>query len=374
MTNPSDRIAIQGSGKTSNKITRSRLRIALVVTMAVFAAMIVRLLALGMGPQSAETYAQTRPALLASRPMLLDRNGLQLAFDIQVPSLYAEPRRIIDVAEAAQAILSVLPDMDRTWLGDRLSGNEAFVWIARELTPGQRNAIMRLGIPGLGFLQETRRFYPGGSTASHVLGTVDIDNAGIAGFEHYLDRDRELLLLHELGLARGQALTPVHLSLDLRVQHIVHDELAAALLRYDAKAAAAGIMDVTNGEIIALVSLPDFDPNRPATMLREGSLNRVTAAKFEVASIFKTVTIAGALQSGAISLNDAFDASTAIRFGRHSISDYRGQNRTLTVPEIYRYSSNIGTIRIMQAMGKDRFRAFSRVWSSMRDHGSNFPN
>jgi cell division protein FtsI (penicillin-binding protein 3) len=217
---------------------------------------------------------------------------------------------------------------------------------------------MHLGIPGLGFLEETQRFYPGGPTASHVLGTVNIDNAGIAGIEHYLDRDLELALLQELGLARGQDLAPVHLSLDLRVQHILHDELTLALERYNAKAAAGAIMDVTNGEIVALVSLPDFDPNQPASMLEDGRFNRITAAKFEVASIFKTVTIAGALDSGVVSLDDEVDASTGVRFGRYTISDYYGQNRILTVPEVFRYSSNIGTIRIMEAMGKEQFRAF----------------
>jgi cell division protein FtsI (penicillin-binding protein 3) len=358
MTALSDNIAIDGARKARETVTRSRLRIALAVIVLVFGVMVVRLVALGMTPHINTVDAQTRTALLASRPVLLDRNGLELAFDIHVPSLYAEPRRIIDVPEAAEAILSVLPGLDRAWLEDRLDGDEGFVWIRRELTPRQRDQIMHLGIPGLGFLEETQRFYPGGPTASHVLGTVNIDNAGIAGIEHYLDRDLELALLQELGLARGQDLAPVHLSLDLRVQHILHDELTLALERYNAKAAAGAIMDVTNGEIVALVSLPDFDPNQPASMLEDGRFNRITAAKFEVASIFKTVTIAGALDSGVVSLDDEVDASTGVRFGRYTISDYYGQNRILTVPEVFRYSSNIGTIRIMEAMGKEQFRAF----------------
>ncbi|RDE08612.1 peptidoglycan D,D-transpeptidase FtsI family protein [Pelagibacterium lacus] len=358
MTTSGDAIAIDGSRKARDAVTRSRLRIALAVILAIFAIMAVRLVALGMTAEPVSFTARTQTALLASRPVLLDRNGLELAFDIHVPSLYAEPRRIIDVPEAARAILSVLPALDRKWLEDRLDGEEGFVWIRRELTPRQRDEIMALGIPGLGFLEETRRFYPGGATASHVLGAVNVDNAGIAGIEHYLDRDLEIALLQELGLARGQDLAPVHLSLDLRVQHILRDELSAALERYQAKAAAGAIMDVASGEIVALVSLPDFDPNQPASMLREGRFNRITAAKFEVASIFKAITIAGALDADAVSLDDTVDASTGVRFGRHTISDYYGQNRVLTVPEVFRYSSNIGTIRIMEAMGKEAFRAF----------------
>ena len=353
-----EQIALIGARKAWDAITLSRLRIALGIVLVVFAVVTLRLISLGMAAQPSTVDAQMRTALLASRPVLLDRNGLELAFDIDVPSLYAEPRRIIDVFQAAEAIVSVLPGLDRDWLEKRLDGDEGFVWIRRELTPRQRDEIMRLGIPGLGFLEETRRFYPGGRTASHVLGAVNIDNAGIAGIEHYLDSDREIALLQELGLARGQDLTPARLSLDLRVQHILHDELSSALDRYNAKAAAGAIMDVTNGEIVALVSLPDFDPNRPATMLEDGRFNRITAAKFEVASIFKAITIAGALDAGAINLKDEVDASTGVRFGRHTITDYYGKNRTLTVPEVFQYSSNIGTIRIMQTMGKKQFRAF----------------
>tara|TARA_R110002051_G_scaffold325204_1_gene426312 strand:- start:36 stop:782 length:747 start_codon:yes stop_codon:yes gene_type:complete len=138
----------------------------------------------------------------------------------------------------------------------------------------------------------------------------------------------------------------------------VHDELSRALERYSAKAAAGAILDVTNGEIVALVSLPDFDPNEPTGMLEDGRFNRITAAKFEVASIFKTMTIAGALDSGAIGLDDKVDARTSVRFGRHTISDYYGRNRVMSVREVFQYSSHIATIRIMQAMGKTQFRAF----------------
>lgn len=350
-------ISIDGSRKAQGNLTQRRIRWAMVFVALVFGVMAGRLIMLGNVEVDLRIEGQARDAIMASRPPILDRNGIEMAVDIRVPSLFAEPNRIINVEEAADAILTVLPHLNRNWLVQRLTGDRGFVWIARELTPQQQDRIMQLGIPGLDFLTESKRFYPGGSVAAHVLGTVNIDNVGIAGVEKHLDDD-DLALLQELGLARGNALTPVNLSIDLRVQHVLYTELVDAMERYKAIAAAGAVMDVRTGEIVAMASLPDFDPNNPASILEEGRFNRMTAGKFEPGSTFKTITIAGALDSGAISITDRIDARFDMRFGRYSISDYHGQYRVLTVPEVYRYSSNIGTIRIMQAMGKDNFRNF----------------
>jgi len=282
---------------------------------------------------------------------------MEMAVDIRVPSLFAEPRRIIDVDEAVEKIRTVLPDLDRNWLRNRLEGNKGFVWIKRELTPAIEEKIMRLGIPGLDFLTESKRFYPGGSEASHILGAVNIDNQGIAGIERSMDKE-DVALLQSIGLARGQALAPVNLSIDLRVQHAMHDQLADALVRYQAVAAAGAIMDIHTGEVIAMVSLPDFDPNDPATALVEGRMNRITSGKFELGSTFKTIAFAAALDSGSVRIGDSFDARFGVRFGRFTIDDFHGKHRILSVPEIYKYSSNIGTIKMMQTMGKDNYRAF----------------
>lgn len=350
-------ISIEGSRKAQGNLTQRRIRWAMVFVALVFGVMAGRLIMLGNVEVDMRIEGQARDAIMASRPPILDRNGIEMAVDIRVPSLFAEPNRIINVEEAADAILTVLPHINRDWLVQRLTGERGFVWVARELTPQQEERIMQLGIPGLDFLTESKRFYPGGSVAAHVLGAVNVDNVGIAGVEKHLDDD-DLALLQELGLARGNALTPVNLSIDLRVQHVLYTELVDALERYQAIAAAGAVMDVRTGEIVAMASLPDFDPNNPATILEEGRFNRMTAGKFEPGSTFKTITIAGALDSGAIQITDRIDARFDMRFGRFSISDYRGQYRILTVPEVYRHSSNIGTIRIMQAMGKENFRAF----------------
>ena len=350
-------IAVDGARKTRRHLTKARIRWVVVALFLVFGTVGGRLVQLGMVVQDNTIEGQTRDIITASRPPILDRNGLELAVDIRVPSLFAEPRRIIDVNEAAEAIHSVLPDLNVDWLRQRLTGDKGFVWIKRELTPAIQDKIMQLGIPGLDFVTESKRFYPGGPEASHILGAVNIDNQGIAGIEKAMDNN-DVALLQQLGLARGNELAPVNLSIDLRVQHAMRDVLADAITRYQAQSAAGIMMDIKTGEVLGLVSLPDFDPNNPVTALQKDSFNRITAGIFELGSTMKSVTIAGALDSGKVKITDSFDARFGVRFGRFTIDDFHGKHRILTVPEIYKYSSNVGAIKVMQAWGKDNFRAF----------------
>lgn len=356
-------IALDGTRKSRGNLTKARIRWVILALCIGFAVIGGRLVQLGSIVTDSSIEGVERDVITASRPVILDRNGLELAVDIRVPSLFAEPRRIVNVDEAVEALAEVMPDIDRTWLRQRLTGDEGFVWVKRELTPALREKIFDLGIPGLDFVTESKRFYPGGAESSHILGAVNIDNQGIAGIEKHMDSE-SIALLQSIGLARGAELAPVNLSVDLRVQHVMHEQLTDALTRYQAIAAAGVMIDVRTGEILALASLPDFDPNNPATAFEKWNgrdnerFNRITSGIYELGSTFKTITFAGALESGAVRITDSFDARFGIRFGRFTIDDYKGKKRVLTVPEIYKYSSNIGTIRIMQAMGKDNFRAF----------------
>lgn len=352
-----DALVIRGTNTLRETMTRRRLAITMLMVLAGFTVIGARLVQLGTHRTEMTIEGRTVSEIEASRPPILDRNGIAMAVDIRVPSLYAEPRRIVDVEEAVIKIRWVLPEIDAAWLRARLTGDRGFVWIKRELTPSVRESIMRLGLPGIDFLTESRRFYPGGADAAHVLGAVNIDSQGIAGIERGID-DAGVAALQASGLARGQELSPIRLSIDMRVQHAMRTELVDAISRYKSIAAAGVMMDAVTGEIIALVSLPDFDPNVPASALEEGSFNRITAGNFELGSVVKTVSFAASLDSGAVTLEDSFDARFPVRFGRQAINDYKGQNRILSVPEIFRYSSNVGTIRLMQAMGKDRYREF----------------
>jgi len=350
-------IALDGGRKVRGNLTQARIRWMILALVLGFGAIGFKLVSLGVVVSDNTIEGQARDAITATRPPILDRNGLEMAVDIRVPSLYAEPRRIIDVDEAVTKLRTVLPNLSAEFLRNRLSGDKGFVWLQRELSPSIEERIMRLGIPGIDFITESKRFYPGMSEASHILGTTNIDNQGISGFERHMDNE-DIALLQELGLARGNALTPVELSVDMRVQHIMHEQLVDAMTRYQAIAAAGVMMDIHTGEIVSLVSLPDFNPNEPSSALVKDTFNRITAGIFEPGSIFKTVTLAGALDSGNVSINDTFDARFGVRFGRFTIDDFHGKHRVLSLPEVYKFSSNIGTIKIMQAMGKENFRAF----------------
>ncbi|WP_439602385.1 peptidoglycan D,D-transpeptidase FtsI family protein [Devosia sp.] len=350
-------IVLLGSRHSRDAMVRSRLIVVILIMVVIFGVIALRLGQFGLQRVETAIEGRERDAITAGRPALLDRNGLELALDIRVPSIFAEPRRIVDVDEAVSKLRTALPDVDPTWLRDRLSGEKGFVWLQREVSPSVGEKVMNLGLPGVDLLTESSRFYPGGSESAHVVGSVNIDSQGISGMERALDNEG-VALLQNIGLAREQELTPTRLSVDLRVQYAMWAELSDALTRYQAIAAAGVMLDARTGEVIGLVSLPDFDPNIPSSALKDGRMNRITAGTFELGSTFKSIAFAAALDSGKVTLRDSFDARFGVRFGRFTITDFHGQNRVLTLPEIYKYSSNVGAIHIVEALGKDAYRAF----------------
>lgn len=295
---------------------------------------------------------------LTARPDIIDRHGRLLATDIKTYSLFAEPRRIIDVDETIELLSTVLPDLNWQETYKRLKKKSSFSWIQRGLTPTQKTQIMALGIPGIGFRTEVRRFYPSGSVVSHVLGMVNVDNQGIAGLEKYID-DAGLSALRAAGLATEESLKPVQLSIDIRIQTIVHDELMEAMKRYKALAAGAVILNIYTGEVLAMASLPDFDPRNPIAALKSDRLNRMTAGAFEMGSIIKSFTTAMALDSDLFHLNSIIDASQPIQASQnYFIRDFHGKKRPLKLWEVFIYSSNIGSAKEALAVGIDGHRDF----------------
>ncbi|HVX92253.1 MAG TPA: penicillin-binding protein 2 [Xanthobacteraceae bacterium] len=337
---------------------KARLGLAMLAFAAVYAIIAVRLVMLAALP---DTHAAARggaqDAVATARPDILDRNGEVLATDVKAPSLFAEPRRILDVDEAVELLTAVMPDLDTNELRERLGSRRGFVWLKREITPKQQQEIHRLGIPGVGFLTENKRVYPDGREVSHVIGHVNVDNQGIAGIEKWLDSNG-LADLHRAGFASDRQQRPVELAVDLRVQHALRDELVAAREKYKAKAAAGLVTDVRTGEIVGMVSEPDYDPNNPREALDPTRINRLTTGVYEMGSTFKALTLAMGLDSGKVSLSSTFDARVPLRFGRFNIHDYHAQNRVLSVPEIFTYSSNIGAARVALAVGVDAHKAF----------------
>jgi cell division protein FtsI (penicillin-binding protein 3) len=336
---------------------KARVGLAIAAFAAVFAAIAVRLVMFADAGRAITRRTVSKDAVATARPDILDRNGMILATDVRTPSLFAEPRRIIDVDEAVELLTAVMPDLDANELRDRLSSKRGFAWLKREITAQQQRDI-RLGLPGIGFLSENKRVYPNHAEVSHLIGHVNIDNQGIAGIEKWLD-GRGLAGLHMAGLATDRLQKPVEaLAVDLRVQHALRDELIYAAEKFKVKAAAGLIVDVDTGEIVSMVSLPDYDPNSPKQANDPERINRLTTGRYELGSTFKALTVAMALDSGRINLNSTFDARGSLRYGRFNITDYRGKNRVLTVPEIFTYSSNIGTARMALALGVEHHKWF----------------
>ncbi len=348
------------SAARKDRQARVRLMLAILAFAAIYAVIAGRLVLLAtLTPASPVHYLSPGEQVSHARPEIVDRVGNILATDIMVPSVYAEPVKIFDVDETIENLTTVLPDLDRTELRRRLASGRDFIWIKREISPSERAAIHRLGIPGIGFTEENKRVYPAGPITGHIVGFVNVDNLGIAGYEKHLDV-AWLGALHEAGLAHTARLEPVTLSIDLRAQHAVRDELLVAMDTFKAKAAAAAVMDAHTGEIVAMVSLPDFDPERPAEALEPDRINRMTTGVYELGSAFKAFTTAMTLDTGRFGLGSTFDARSPIRVGGNTIGDYHGKNRILNIEEIYIHSSNIGTARMALAVGIDGHKEFLR--------------
>ncbi len=349
-------------GRNVDRTAKAKARIVLAILLFVTGYSVIagRLVMFAAAPDSQlARRAGGHDAVATSRPDIVDRNGEMLATDVRTPSLFGEPHRIIDVDEAVELLTAVVPELDARELRERLSSKRRFVWLKREITPKQRAEIHRLGLPGIGFLPENKRVYPNGAAVSHLIGHVNVDNQGIAGIEKWLD-GRGLADLHLAGLATERLQKPVELAVDLRVQHALRDELIIARDKFKAKAAAGLITDVRTGEIISMVSFPDYDPNNPREALDPTRINQLTTGVVEMGSTFKALTLAMALDSGKVNLNSSFDARQPLRYGKFTIGDYKGQKRVLTVPEIFTYSSNIGTARMALAMGTEHHQTFLR--------------
>ncbi|OWV98222.1 cell division protein [Rhizobium sp. R72] len=344
---------IEGSRKKRAGQAKSRVGLLIVGFLGVYCVIGGRLVEYAIRDPEVVSSILPPDRLMASRPDILDRNGEVLATDIRTVSLFAEPNKVVDADEAVEKLATVLPDLDMKGTYKKLANRTShFAWLRRQLTPKQQSQILALGIPGIGFRPEKRRFYPGGPTAAHILGYVNIDNRGVAGMEKYID-DQGLADLASVGMTSDQPLEPVRLSIDVRVQNIVRDVVVNAVKNYEAKGAGAVILDIHTGEVLAMASAPDFDPNNPLEGAKEGWLNRMSNGTFEMGSTFKTFSLAMALDTGKVSLNDSFDATQPIRIGGFTIHDFHGQRRWLTLPEVFQYSSNVGTARIIDIVGID---------------------
>jgi cell division protein FtsI (penicillin-binding protein 3) len=347
-------------GRNVDRAAKARARVGL--AMLAFASVYVLIggrlvmFAIGADAHSARR-AAAQEVVATARPDIVDRNGAILATDVKAASLFGEPRRIIDKDEAIELLTATVPDLDEVEVRERLSSRKGFVWLKREITPKQQQDIHKLGIPGIGFLRENKRVYPTGNEVAHLIGLVNIDNQGIAGMEKWLDNPG-LADLHRAGFATDRLQKPIELSVDLRVEHALRDELSKAKEKFHAKAASGIISNVKTGEIVAMVSLPDFDPNNPKQAHDPDRINRLTTGVYEMGSTFKAFTLAMALDSGKINLNSSWDARGNLHYGKFTIHDSHNLGRFINTKEVFTYSSNIGAARIALNQGVEAHKAF----------------
>ena len=350
MPPPVNRVRLGSQTVAALELCRGRLLMCAVVFALAFVGVGLRLadlavLHLGGEPGAARIVAAASP----DRADIVDRNGTLLATSLATASLHADASLIGEPDAVVTRLLTVLPELNAERARAQLATDRRFVWLHRHLTPRQQYQVNRLGIPGLGFQHESRRYYPFGHLAAHVVGFTDRDGQGLAGIE----------LSQNVRLRDDAA--ALRLSLDIRLQSILHEELSAATDEFRAQGGAGLIMDANSGEILAMVSLPDFNPYDAGRMSEEMRFNRNTLGVYEMGSTFKIFTTAMALDSGVATLQSGYDATHPIRVGRFTITDYHAEARWLSVPEIVRYSSNIGAVHMAMAVGTDRQQQYLRA-------------
>ncbi|MEO0465309.1 MAG: penicillin-binding protein 2 [Pseudomonadota bacterium] len=285
----------------------------------------------------------------ARRADIVDRNGELLATSVEVYSLFADPRAIWDADETAAALAEVFQDLDVSGLAARLSNRDrAFVWVRRQLTPRQRQAVFELGLEGLGFRRELRRAYPRGTLAGHALGYAGVDGNGLSGVEFSQDER----------LREGE--DPLQLTLHAGVQFAVEAELAAAAAIHDIEGGAGLLMHTRTGEVLAVASWPPINPNRARELDVDdpARLNRASTAVYELGSVFKPLTVALALDSGVLHPADTFDVSDPLTIRGREITDTHPINGRVTATTIISESSNIGTVKVSVLAGVRRLREF----------------
>jgi cell division protein FtsI (penicillin-binding protein 3) len=342
-------VRIEGNAKQAIEVGRNRLLVAGVFFAVAFTLVAVRLVDIavfrGVGEPSVMRESSAT-VLKTGRADIVDRNGMLLATSLSVPSLYADPKEVIDVEAAARRLITVLDHLSAAEVTAKLKAAKRFVWIRRGLTPRQQYRINALGIPGLHFQREERRVYPQGSLTSHIVGFAGIDSVGLGGLEKQFD-----------GMLRDGA-QPLKLSLDVRIQHILREEIDRQMVKFDGIGGAGVMLDTNTGEVIAMVSLPDFDPNLTGTAAEDARFNRATLGVYEMGSTFKIFNTALALDSGSATMNSGYDATNPIRIARFTINDYHAKRRWLSVPEIFMYSSNIGSVKMSLDFGSGAQRGF----------------
>ncbi|GHU12822.1 peptidoglycan glycosyltransferase [Alphaproteobacteria bacterium] len=328
-------------------IAKKRVLMAVSLFLIMFSALVARLVHVMIinGNQLDNFYDPSIPAII-SRSDIMDRNGNIIATSLPTVSLYACPHEIIGIDDSLKKLKEVFPDIDIKSLKEKLLSSKKFLWIKRHLPPKKEQSVLNQGIPGFHFLRTEKRVYPDQNLLSHVIGGTDVDNVGISGVEKVFD---DTLKTSD---------EPLTLSIDMKLQHAIHDELQKSIAEFSAVGGAAIVMKISTGEILSMVSLPDFDPNKNYNPSDKEHFNMAISSAIEPGSSAKIFNTAMALETGRITAFTKFDARYPIKVGRFTIHDFKGKATFLTVEEILKFSSNIGSAKIALEVGAAEQKRF----------------
>lgn len=329
-----------------------RLMILMLLIAAGVMMILLRLTFLAMFAEPATT-RDGAAALVPLRGDIVDRNGSPLARTIDAWSIGIHPNKLVnDPEDLAPKLAALMPEHDSGWYLAKLRSGTNFVYLQRRAMPETVKAVNALGEPAVDFAREPERLYPQSSMGAHAIGFLDSNGIGVSGMERVLNARLTNAI---------ERSTPVALSIDARVQSAFESELGNAMLSFKARGAAGVMLDVQTGEVIAMVSLPMYNPNQLRGATQDGMRNNVTQSVYELGSTFKPITMAAAIDSGVVtSMSRRFDARAPLKIGRFQIKDDHPQKRYLDIPETLVHSSNIVTARIAEELGAARMQAMFR--------------
>ena len=326
---------------TTLNTSHKRVKIAFFGILTLLVILVLRIFDLSIFSFSEFQYRKSSDSEnITVRKDITDRNGIILASTLPTASAYIYPKHFI-ATDQSFGLIAENFDIDIKELKKRVANNKHFVWLKRHLTPKEQQKLHNLGILGVYFMKDQKRIYPHKNLFSHIVGLVDIDNHGISGLESSFN-----LHLH------NETKQPLQTTLDAKVQYIVKQELKNTIHKHNAVGGAAIVMDVHTGELLSSISLPDFNPYSIDATNPDTLFNRSTLGTYEMGSVLKSLTLAIAIDSQKIDIDDSFDVSTPIKINKYQIKDYiRGKGDILSVPEVLMYSSNIGVTKMIQEVG-----------------------
>jgi cell division protein FtsI (penicillin-binding protein 3) len=327
-------------------LIRNRIALAALfsaVCFSIIAARLVDVMVLGSGHSGSTVATLTHPM----RADLVDRNGVLIARDLPVSDLYATPSAFWDTDEAARD-LAEATGADAEHLKEAFAAKRGYILVQRGLTPDRRDAVMHLGLPGLVFEEGYKRYYPSGRIVSHAVGQVDTDDHGVSGLE--------LGLENRLKGTRGAP--PVQLSIDMRVQYVLQHEIEEAARSFRTKAAGGIVLNVHTGEVLALSSMPDYEPNARKLEAGDSIRNRMTQDVYELGSIFKIFAFTEAIEEHTITLDEPLEVGKPLKLGHYYIHDFEHLGPTLPAAMVFAESSNIGTAQIEMRSGPLKQKPF----------------